>query len=964
MRITAPGDLDLDVHPGTTAAEVCAFAGLDRGWCGSVELDPDHPAGVAPLVHGARITSAPAPSCLPHAGLHLRVVEGPDAGHTIALDRPVIIGRGEGADLRLDDPAISTEHAVVTGPPRVRARDLGSSNGTASPWRGRLRPGDHVTVGRSRIVLVDPGDARAAGADAPLPPPHPGDGARRWGALAGGLASGVVLAAMTGRWQLGLVGIVPAAVPWLNQVVARRRGSTAAPAPDADVTGAIAVRGTTEAVRGYMRARALASGARPMDAAWEEPWMRWLDPPRDRERMVTVEPAAAWPSWAAVRVDVARDARVEDHGTGPLALLPLAVTASTAELVARRRVAGREEDPLPHELRWADVADAVDDRPADGGARRLRAAFGATRDGPFVLDLDADGPHLLVAGTTGSGKSVALETLVTALAYAHPPSDLTLALVDFKGGAGLRGCMALPHVAATLTDLDGALARRALAGLAHELHARKTALNHRRLASMSEWERAGGAPPRLLVVIDEYQEIVASHASFLPDLARIAAQGRSLGLHLVLATQRPAGAVTPEVRANVSTTVALRVASAAESRDLLGTADAAAIPASTPGRAIVARGRDHREVQIAVPSAEPSPRVRRAGVASPPGAPLARDAAARWDGSGRAAPLWLPSLPHRWKPPRHASAGIAVALVDRPATRTQEVADWAPEQGPAIIIGPPGSGRTSALHAIADQAQAAGLTPVVLPTDPRLASRTLAIASARADVLVLIDDVEATAARLAMVDDGAALEDLAQRAALRLPTAMAGSPAMPFRLATGAFVLAVLTGVEPSVASQWGVPRALIEHTGPPTPGRAHIRHRGSWDAAQLASGEEGASTRLVRPLPLEVDGPRLGASLGIGGDDAAPVTAPTGPVTVVGTPGPTRDAVLARLEGAAITTVEMPGLVAPGCPTVVLVEPTPRAVRQCAPHAWRGVTEPHQVPGRIVLVRDGSAAAVQIPRE
>ncbi|WP_062131930.1 FtsK/SpoIIIE domain-containing protein [Demequina aestuarii] len=960
MRITAPGDVDLDVNPGATAAEVRAFIGLDRVWCGPLELDADHPAGVPPLVHGARITASPAPPCMALVGPHLRVVEGPDAGHAIALDRPVVIGRGESADLRLDDPAVSAEHAVVTGPRRIRVHDLRSSNGTVAPRRGRLRPGDHVTVGRSRIVLVDPGATAPADAGRPAPQARTGDGPRRWGALAGGLASGIALATATGRWQLGLVGIVPAAAPWLSQVAARRRITPEDPAPAP--SGVVAVRGDADAVRGYMRARAIESGTRPSGDSWDEPWMRWLDPPSDHERMIAVQPGAAWPSWAAMRVEVDRDSRVEDDGRGPRTLLPLAVAASTAELAARRRASGREDDPLPHELRWADMADAIDDHPADGAPRRLRAAFGVSDDGPYVLDLDADGPHLLVAGTTGSGKSVALETLVTALAFAHSPRDVTMALIDFKGGAGLRGCMALPHVAATLTDLDGGLARRALAGLAHELHARKAALKDRRLASLSDWERAGGAPPRLLVVIDEYQEIVASHASFLPDLARIAAQGRSLGLHLVLATQRPAGAVTPEVRANVSTTVALRVASTSESRDLLGTAAAAAIPASVPGRAIIARGTEHREVQIAAPSAEPSPRVRRAGVSSGPGAPLAVVAAERWQGSLRADPLWLPPLPRRWRPPPRAAAGIAFALLDRPGSRTQVIAPWVPHEGAAVVIGPPGSGRTSALTAVARQARERGLTPVALPTDPRLASRTLAIASTRADVLLVIDDVDAAMARLATVDDGAALDDVAQRSALRLPTVMAGSPAMPTRLAAGASALAILTGVEPSIASQWGVPRTLVEHAGTPAPGRAHVRHRGAWDVAQLASSDDHASTTLVRSLPLEVDGAHAGASLGIGGDDAIPVEAPTGPVTMVGPPGRTRDAVLARLGSASITTVEMPALIPPGATTVVLVEPTPRAVRQCAPQAWRGVTDPHQVPGRIVLVRDGAAVAVQVP--
>ncbi|MFN3865555.1 MAG: FtsK/SpoIIIE domain-containing protein [Demequina sp.] len=960
MRITGPGDIDLDVRVGTRASEVLAVAGLERGWCGPVALDPDHPAGIPPLVHGARLTASPAPSCVPPAGPRLRVAEGPDAGHTIALDRAVIVGRGDGADLRLDDPAVSAAHALVTGPGRVRVRDLRSANGTGSPRLRRLRPGDHVTVGRSRIVFEDPGVDPSAPASTSQRTSLSGDASRRWAMLAGGLASGVALAAMTGRWQLALVGIVPAAAPWLGQLLARRRDRHPHAVPRS--SGVIAVRGEREAARAYVRALLIERGRRLAAGDWEEPWMRWLDPPHPDDRVVTLPAGDPWPSWSEMRVDVTREGRIEDDGRGPRALLPLAVSEATADLAARRRASTLTDESLPRELRWGDIAHAVDSDAPLAGPRRLRAALGAAAHGPFVLDLDADGPHVLVAGTTGSGKSVALETLVAALAHAHAPSDLTLALVDFKGGAGLRACMALPHVAATLTDLDGALARRALAGLSHELAARKEALRARGLASLAQWEAVGGAPPRLLVVIDEYQEIVSSHSSFLPDLARIAAQGRSLGLHLVLATQRPAGAVTPEVRANVATTIALRVASSSESRDLLGTSDAAAIPATLPGRAIVARGTEHSEVQIAAPGADPSPGAARALDPRPPGAPLAHAAAARWAGHRQAAPLWLPPLPDRWEPAADQGGVIALALLDRPAQRAQPVATWDPRAGTAVVIGAPQSGRTSMLRSLATQARLTGLTPVFLPPDPRLASRTLALACELPHVLLLIDDVDGALTRLATVDDGAPVEDLARRAALRLPTAMAGGPGTPLRLGAGAAVLAVHGGVEPSLAAQWGVPRSLVEHGGSPARGRAHVRTSGSWDLGQLAASTVEVTEALVTPLPVELSPARAGAALGIGGDDARAIPVPAGPVTLVGARGRTRDAAQHRLTGVEVTTVDLPALVPAGAGTVVLTEPSARAVRQLSPHGWRGVTDPHPVPGRVVLISDGAATAVQLP--
>ncbi|MFW7413680.1 FtsK/SpoIIIE domain-containing protein [Demequina sp. SO4-18] len=959
MLITAPGEVDLDVRAGTSAAEVIAAAGLDRAWCGAVELDPDHPAGVPPLVHGARLTAHPAPPCMPLPGPHLRVVEGPDAGHAIALDRPVLVGRGEAADLRLDDPAVSGAHALVTGRHPVRVRDVGSANGTATPRRHRLRPGQGFVVGRSRIVLVDPAAAPATASASPQAPAAAGS--RRWGALAGGLASGATLAAMTGRWQLALVGVLPAAAPWLVPLVTSRgRAQEQSTPPE---PGAVAVRGATTAIRGYVRAVAIERGRRPAGDEWDEPWMRWLDPAREDDRVVAVAPGGSWPSWCAVRVDVGEDRRVEDHGRGPRTLRPLLVSEAAADLAARRRASARTEAALPRSQRWGDLGGPAQAQGTTASEpRRLRITIGAAHDGPVVLDLDADGPHVLVAGTTGSGKSVALELIVSALARDHSPRAVTLALIDFKGGAGLRACMGLPHVAATLTDLDGALARRALAGLSHELAARKTALHQRGLASLSEWERHGDAPPRLVVVIDEYQEIVSSHPSFLPDLARLAAQGRSLGLHLVLATQRPAGAVTPEVRANVSATIALRVASEAESRDLLGTAQAARIPAAVPGRAILARGTHHTELQLAAPSADRSPGVTRAGEPVPPGAPLAQVAAARWRDHGRARPLWTDPLPVRWEPPVGVGEGIPVALIDRPAQRQQGPADWDPREGPAFVIGPPRSGRTAALRAFAAHARQSGLAPVWLPADPRLASRTLALASERPDVLLLIDDLEAALARLGTVDDGHALEDLTRRASLRLPTAAAGSPAVPARLASTAAVLAVSTGVDAGSASQWGVPRSLSEHAAAPVAGRAHVRLHGEWQIGQLASSGPTASVALAEPLPTGEEIAVPDGMLGVGGDGAEPVLVPSGAVTVVGPPGPARDAVLERCGAAHASVVELPALVPHGATDVVLVEPSPRAVRQLCPHGWRGVADPVPVAGRVVLVRGGVAAAVQLP--
>ncbi|UKJ65885.1 hypothetical protein H1Q78_09855 [Cellulosimicrobium cellulans] len=230
---------------------------------------------------------------------------------------------------------------------------------------------------------------------------------------------------------------------------------------------------------------------------------------------------------------------------------------------------------------WRDAAQR------DGTG--LRAALGVGAGGaPVTVDLVRDGPHVLVAGTTGAGKSELLQTLVTGLALGRSPAELSIALVDFKGGASFGACGLLPHVVGTVTDLDPGLAGRALAGLRSELRRRERVLATAGATSVDELPR--GRLPRLVVVVDEFRALADDLPDLLPGLLRVAAQGRSLGVHLVLATQRPAGAVSADVRANITLRLALRVVDAADSRDVVESPLAALVPASAPGRLVLRRG--------------------------------------------------------------------------------------------------------------------------------------------------------------------------------------------------------------------------------------------------------------------------------------------------------------------------------------------------------------------------------------
>lgn len=218
----------------------------------------------------------------------------------------------------------------------------------------------------------------------------------------------------------------------------------------------------------------------------------------------------------------------------------------------------------------------------------LTAPVGRLEDGRLlVLDLVRDGPHSLVAGTTGSGKSVLLESWCAALALCYPPDRLSFVFLDFKGGATFRNLSALPHTVGTVSDLSLQQARRALLGLERELRHRERLLAAHRAARL---EMLDNPPPRLLVVIDEFNALRQSLPDYLPRLARLASQGRSMGIHLILATQSPTAEVPRTIQANIGTNVCLRVRDALQSTDLVGTRAAAFLPSSQPGTAVIEAG--------------------------------------------------------------------------------------------------------------------------------------------------------------------------------------------------------------------------------------------------------------------------------------------------------------------------------------------------------------------------------------
>ncbi|MFE2357173.1 FtsK/SpoIIIE domain-containing protein [Streptomyces parvulus] len=268
-----------------------------------------------------------------------------------------------------------------------------------------------------------------------------------------------------------------------------------------------------------------------------------------------------------------------------------------------RDISGETEDSaLPSSSRLLDVLQ-LEPPTHDGVAARWRmggqstmAVIGESYDGPFGIDIRRDGPHGLIAGTTGSGKSELLQTIVAALAVANTPENMTFVLVDYKGGSAFKDCVKLPHTVGMVTDLDAHLVERALESLGAELKRREHILAAADAKDIEDYQDLmrrdpSHAPiPRLLIVIDEFASMVRDLPDFVTGLVNIAQRGRSLGIHLLLATQRPSGVVSPEIRANTNLRIALRVTDAGESTDVIDAPEAGHISKSTPGRAYVRLG--------------------------------------------------------------------------------------------------------------------------------------------------------------------------------------------------------------------------------------------------------------------------------------------------------------------------------------------------------------------------------------
>ncbi|MEX5636814.1 type VII secretion protein EccCa [Parafrankia sp. FMc2] len=398
------------------------------------------------------------------------------------------------------------------------------------------------------------------------------------------------------------------------------------------------------------------------------------------------------------------------------------------------------------------------------GAARLRVPIGVAADGsPIELDIKESaengmGPHGMLIGATGSGKSELLRTLVLALAVTHSSETLNFVLVDFKGGATFAGLDRLPHVSATITNLadEAAMVDRMRAAVHGELVRRQELLRAAgNFSSVRDYEqaRAQGRPlaplATLFVVIDEFSELIAAHPDFVELFVMIGRLGRSLAVHLLLASQRLEEGRIHQVEGHLSYRVVLRTFSAMESRAVVGVPDAYELPPA-PGngylRSDVATITRFKAAYVSGPYRLRSTRVRQDVIESQvlrydtrhapvvvresaPDEPEPADGAStvmevlvdRLVGQGPPAhPVWLPPLeqpptldqvlPPLLPDPEHGLRPVAtterlkvpIGMIDKPFEQIRDllVVDLGGVGGHLGIAGGPQSGKSTLLRSL------------------------------------------------------------------------------------------------------------------------------------------------------------------------------------------------------------------------------------------------------------------------
>ncbi len=458
----------------------------------------------------------------------------------------------------------------------------------------------------------------------------------------------------------------------------------------------------------------------------------------------------------------------------------------------------------------------------------MNVPIGLTEHGVVCLDLQRQGPHALVAGTTGSGKSVLLQSWCLALATRNPPERLQFVFLDFKGGTAFRPLERLPHCVGSVCDLDLQHAVRALHALDLELKRRERLVAEQHAQDISALRFA---PPRLVVVIDEFHALRDQLPDVVNRIVHIASLGRSLGMHVIACTQHPAGQVSSDMKANMTLGLCLRVRDAMQSVEILGSGVAASIPPSLPGIVYCNDGEGVEAWRCAA-TGDIDRMVEAIALA------------ARCHGSIPAPALFsapLPRVAKRLPAASHAN-GMPFALADDGVTL--QTATLPLFHGNIGIIGPHGRGKTTLLTAIANWARHCADEPVNVQWTSRNAGvyETLDLPTAahgaafEADVpACAISETATPTRRLWIVDDADTLFDpfCADPLAARLREALADhtvtvvfavESSRHVRIPDHCAIRVVFPTADKATDQMNGIPAGIWASLGPDTltlPGRA-----------------------------------------------------------------------------------------------------------------------------------------------
>lgn len=717
------------------------------------------------------------------AELHIAVVHGPHAGMVLPASAATL-GR---ADLP-DDQFVSWQHLrlrQLRG--ALRVRDVGSVNGLwlrcgGCFWRRRRRlvwyPRTRIRIGTTVLQL------RRLPRQLQVPQPHAG------GFLLQSLYVLLPLVAMAGflltdqGWSMMLIS-----APMLGLMMLRSypsgRGASPGRLPDpATLALACAMVGEHKPnTKNYLRAwpgirRFHATRIRPDERITitgpnAQTTGRWLCAQLLATAQARVQPVSggahllwdegqnqAWLMWATTKpatrciraprrvaeisdswwrqifTPATLQATQERQGPACIAL------ASLLDLEAGPTFASQLQDPQdPQSAAGSAQSDLSELRPT-----QLRACLGVGDCGQAWVDLVADGPHALVVGTTGAGKSELLTSWLLQLAWAHSPSALQLILVDYKGGTCLGPLKRLPHCVDLLTDLEPAATARAIEAISAQLRRREQILRKSNCKDITEYEQLRHHQPslaplaRMLVVVDEFATLAATQEELLEHLLRLAAQGRSLGMHLILATQHPHGALSTSITANAALRVCLRMLDASEGAPLLGHGDLPDLPRA-PGFLCLNTQRGHFRcpyagtaqestvwIDACVKAAQALPPCQSPWLAPPPANLTFTQAQQLLSAHGAPAPA--KGLATSLVSTRQ---NLALALCDLPEQLAYGAFNW-DSATPLGIFGTSASGRTAALRQLASSAAQAGLVTHVIGADlNQLALPNAALAGSQLD---------------------------------------------------------------------------------------------------------------------------------------------------------------------------------------------------------------------------------------